>query len=89
MPFQPYRSNSFPIYYLIFFMIQIRFQSVRASGLYAPFPSASAPFSAANAPFSAANAPFSLHPSAHSVDTVTCDFVTLSTSDMCAPLPAI
>ena len=70
-------------------MIQIRFQSVRASGLYAPFPSASAPFSAANAPFSAANAPFSLHPSAHSVDTVTCDFVTLSTSDMCAPLPAI
>ena len=63
-------------------MIQIRFQSVRASGLYAPFPSASAPFSAANAPFS-------LHPSAHSVDTVTCDFVTLSTSDMCAPLPAI
>ena len=77
-------------------MIQIRFPSVRASGLYDPFPSASAPFSAASAPFSAANAPFSaasapfsLHPSVHSVDTVTCDFVTLSTSDMCAPLPAI
>jgi hypothetical protein len=69
--------------------LQIRFQSARTSGLYAPFPSASALFSAANAPFSAANAPFSLHPSAHSVDTVTCDFVTLSTSDMCAPLPAI
>ena len=62
--------------------LQIRFQSARTSGLYAPFPSASAPFSAANAPFS-------LHPSAHSVDTVTCDIVTLSTSDMCAPLPAI
>ena len=69
--------------------LQIRFQSAPTSGLYDPFPSASAPFSAANAPFSAANAPFFFMPSVHSVDTVTCDIVTLSTSDMCAPLPAI
>ena len=62
--------------------LQIRFLSARTSGLYAPFPSA-------NAPFSAANAPFFFMPSARSVDTVTCDIVTLSTSAMCAPLPAI
>ena len=63
-------------------MIQIRIQSARTSGLYAPFPSASAPFSAANAPFSAANAPFFFMPSAQSVDTVTCDIVTLRRLNM-------